>query len=300
MRARVHDDDDLRRRFLAEELAAWGIEVEAASEPSRVVILERDDAARRDVVSLAGSVSISRILATVMPGGRAAPRSLTAPNGMPRVGVPGIARPRVLVADDSAANRKLLASFLAKLGYDSDVVGDGVEAVVAARRGGYAVVLLDWQMPRMDGLAAARAIRLQEAARGGRAPIIAVTASAMPGDREKCLAAGMDDYLAKPVQLYELDRVLGRWITAFAAPDALDLPDAPAAMPPAPDLVDTSALAQLRVPTGGGAVLLDQLIDLYLAEAPRCLDGIAAALQGGDTDRLARQAHQLKGSSSNL
>ena len=308
VRARVQDDDDLRRRFLAAELGAWGIEVEAASAPSRVVILERDDAARRDVVSLAGSVSISRILATVMPGGRAAPRRLTQPNGMPRVIAPGAPRPRVLVADDSAANRKLLAGFLAKLGYDADVVGDGVEAVVAARRGGYDAVLLDWQMPKMDGLAAARAIRVQEVARGARTPIIAVTASAMPGDREKCLAAGMDDYLAKPIQLYELDSVLGRWLGAFAAPGAAVTPATVApAVPPAavvvaqpPELVDARALAALRVPTGAGALLLDELIDLYLAEAPRSLAGIAAAFHGGDTERLARQAHQLKGSSANL
>jgi signal transduction histidine kinase/CheY-like chemotaxis protein len=303
-RARIQDDDDLRRRFLAEELSAWGLEVIAASAPTRVVVLERDDAARRDVVTLAGAVSVSRILATLMPGGRAAPRSPTQPKGMPRVHAPGAPRPRVLVADDSPANRKLLASFLAKLGYDAEVASDGVEAVLTARRGGHDAILLDWQMPRMDGLAAARAIRIQEASRGVRVPIIAVTASAMPGDREKCLAAGMDDYLAKPIQLYELDRVLTRWIGAAGPPLSAPIPaplSAPVSAPPsAPGLIDPRALAPLRVPTSGGGVLLDELIDLYLADGPRCLDGIAAALQRGETDRVARQAHQLKGSSANL
>jgi CheY-like chemotaxis protein len=121
---------------------------------------------------------------------------------------------RILVADDNAVNRELAEAMLERLGYRADVVEDGVAAVEAAAQADYAAVLMDCQMPRLDGYEATREIRRAED--GRRTPVIALTGAALPGDREKCLAAGMDDHVAKPIQLAELERVLDRWVPADA------------------------------------------------------------------------------------
>jgi signal transduction histidine kinase/DNA-binding response OmpR family regulator len=123
------------------------------------------------------------------------------------------ARPRILVAEDNIVNQKIAVIHLEKLGCRADVVANGLEAVDAVARIQYALVLMDCQMPEMDGWEATAMIRKKEEACGSeRLPIIAITANAMPGDREKCRKAGMDDYLAKPVTLDEIRAVLARWI----------------------------------------------------------------------------------------
>ena len=123
------------------------------------------------------------------------------------------ARARILVAEDNIVNQKITVRHLEKLGYRADVVANGLEAVEAVARIRYALVLMDCQMPELDGWEATAMIRKEEGARGShRLPIIAITANAMPGDRERCRKAGMDDYLAKPVTLEEIRVVLARWI----------------------------------------------------------------------------------------
>jgi len=117
--------------------------------------------------------------------------------------------PRVLVAEDTVICRTMLARFLEKLGRRADVVATGADAVEAFHGHDYTAVLMDIQMPIMGGFEAAARIRQHEKASGGHVPIIAITAHGDPGDRERCLAAGMDDYLAKPVTLEALKRVLG-------------------------------------------------------------------------------------------
>jgi len=116
----------------------------------------------------------------------------------------------LLIAEDNPINQKLAIMQVRKLGYQAEAVADGHEALTAMETGRYALVLMDCQMPRMDGFSATVAIRQRELA-GQHVPIIAMTANAMEGDRERCLAAGMDDYLAKPVRLAELSAVLVRW-----------------------------------------------------------------------------------------
>jgi CheY-like chemotaxis protein len=207
-------------------------------------------------------------------------------------------RPRALIADDNRINQRILASFVDRLGYDADVVGDGIEAVRAAREGGFAVILLDWEMPKMDGLTTTRMIRTIEEARGLRTPIVAVTAHGLRGDREACIAAGMDEHVTKPVIFAELDRVISR-VTVRQRAAAPTLPAPPPEPAPPDDLIDPLILAELRVPAGD-TVLLDELIDLYLRDGPGRVEAIVAAVARGDTREITRCAHLLKGSSANL
>ncbi len=124
---------------------------------------------------------------------------------------------RVLVVEDNAANLKVAVRMVERLGYRADVAGNGTEAVRVLGQLQYDAVLMDCQMPEMDGYEATRAIRRSEPD-GRHTPIIAMTASAMTGDRERCLAAGMDDYIPKPVKLHIVAAVLERWLRAAAAP----------------------------------------------------------------------------------
>jgi CheY-like chemotaxis protein len=120
--------------------------------------------------------------------------------------------PSVLLVEDNQVNQKVALAQLKRLGYRADAVVNGREAVDAVERHDYAIVLMDCQMPEMDGFEATRLIRAQEAQIGRHVPIVAMTANAMNGDREACLKAGMNDYLAKPIRAEELDAILKKWI----------------------------------------------------------------------------------------
>ncbi len=144
-------------------------------------------------------------------------QTLTVPAGKPIAPITH-ERPRVLLAEDNPVNQRVALLQLEKLGYDADVVSDGETAVVAAQStpGRFALILMDCQMPVLDGFAATRKLRAWESeqGRGAHIPVIAMTANAMAGDREQCLAAGMDDYLSKPVNRQALSQMLGRWSPA--------------------------------------------------------------------------------------
>jgi CheY-like chemotaxis protein len=171
---------------------------------------------------------------------------------------------------------------LAKRGLEVDIAGDGEEALAKLADHEYAAVFMDCQMPNLDGYSATRRIR----ADGLRLPIIAMTAHAMKGDRERCLEAGMDDYLSKPLRSETLDEVLERWIEAPAP--------APAAIEP---LIDE---ARMRTFRDDYPDIVDQLLELFLSSTPPLLDELRTAADAGDHDELRRAAHKLKGSCQNI
>ena len=200
------------------------------------------------------------------------------------------ARTRLLVAEDNAVNQKVIVHMLEKLGYRADVVANGYEVVAALALIPYPLVLMDCRMPEMYGFEATMRIREAERRNGKHTPIIAMTANALQGDREHCLAAGMDDYLAKPIQSVELARVLQRWIRSVAASEV-----APAAAA-RPAVQQAQVLARF----GGDRQLLAEIIATFLDDYPRLLACIQAAIENGDGKALEVAAHTLKGSVANF
>ena len=205
-------------------------------------------------------------------------------------------RPRILVAEDNAVNQRVALRMLAKLGYDADAVENGFLAVDAITQGGYDLVLMDCQMPELDGYEATERIRSTEA-EARRLPIVAMTANALPGDRDRCLAAGMDDYLSKPVTLDALAAIMARWAPR-ERPGAADGRDGAARPVP---VADAAVLAQLGDPAAGGdPAFLAEVAAIFLGETPDRLGVMRDALARGDGGALARTAHMLKSSCGSL
>lgn len=197
---------------------------------------------------------------------------------------------RCLVAEDHPVNQRLMTGLMKHAGWECDVVATGTAAVEAWRRGGYDIVLMDVQMPGMDGLEAARIVRAEERASGRHIPILAMTAHAMPGDRERCLEAGMDGYVAKPIRLNGLYEEIARVTSLPAAiPQQQESQGEPQAMR---RLVDSGA-ALARV--GGDSQLLGELAALFLEEYPRLMAKVTQFLREGSLDGVREQAHQIKG-----
>ena len=205
---------------------------------------------------------------------------------------------RVLVAEDNPVNQRVAAAMLARLGMRVDVAGDGREAIDAVATVPYAAVLMDCQMPVMNGYEASAEIRRREGD-GRRLPIVALTASALKGDEERCLAAGMDAYLAKPVRLEGLAEVLTRVLGAAPehAPAARGVTDAPADDDLTDeDRVDEELVAELELDAGDGTGQLPPLFELFVRETSNRLERLRAALVAGDTAEAAKVAHSLRGS----
>jgi CheY-like chemotaxis protein/HPt (histidine-containing phosphotransfer) domain-containing protein len=214
---------------------------------------------------------------------------------------------RILVAEDNSVNQKVVLLMLERLGYRADVAGDGREALEALRRQRYDVVLMDLQMPEMDGLEATR--RIREAPPLGERPwIVAVSASVLQEQQEACRAAGMDDFVAKPIDYPHLREALQRAGTARAggarpaAPEA-HLPVGEGFSTPreTPLRLDRSRLDGLRkLEQVSGRSVVPEIVDSFLAEAPRRLARIREALAQADAKEVAFWAHSLKGSSSQI
>ncbi len=205
---------------------------------------------------------------------------------------------RVLLADDNPVNVKVGLSVLQRLGYQADVALNGREVLRALEQRPYDVLFLDVQMPEMDGLECAGEI-CRRWSRDRRPVIIAMTGNALLGDREKCLAAGMDDYISKPVRVAELRAALERWGPTKKRGDTTSFCRQPVSGSEPDPLLDLQLLGELREivsPQGGSA--LHELIELFLENAPRQLDRIRDSLS--DAGQLVFQAHALKSMCLNL
>jgi CheY-like chemotaxis protein len=208
---------------------------------------------------------------------------------------------RILLVEDNGVNRKVALHMLNRLGYRADVAVSGVGAIEALEGQDYELVLMDLQMPEMDGLEATRRIRQRWPGPGGPR-IIAMTANAMRGDRELCLAAGMDDYVSKPVKLRVLEAAIRRSGGASPPRDGREgetpAPAAPSENAPAIDRDVLCALEQ--VGAVDGPELAAEIAKLFIEEAPPLLAAMREAVRSGDHGKLQWAAHTLKGSGSSL
>ena len=228
---------------------------------------------------------------------------------------------RVLMAEDNGVNQIVARNMLESLGCKVQIVGNGQEALHAVQAGGHDIVLMDCQMPVMDGYAATGAIRAWEASQAERrrVPIVALTANALVGDADACRAAGMDDHLAKPYSRKQLARTMARWLPSQlverAASDEVTQPSHladfasatgsggsdPKARPTGFVGLDEKALDNIReIDADGSAGVLIEVIGMYLADADRHVARLRAALEQRDVGELDRVAHALKSASQNV
>jgi CheY-like chemotaxis protein len=211
---------------------------------------------------------------------------------------------RILLAEDSLYNQKLAVGLLEKKGHQVTVAGNGAEAIEQLGQGTFDLVLMDVQMPDVDGLEATRRIRAAEEIAGGHMPIIAMTAQALQGDREKCLAVGMDDYLTKPVRPQQLHATISSVLNRLRATPLEEVAGSDAALHAA-----TASAAEASPPTSrsvvdwpkalrqvdGDPVLLQTIVAAFLKETPPYLDSIDAGIESGKGELVQRAAHTIKG-----
>jgi CheY-like chemotaxis protein len=195
---------------------------------------------------------------------------------------------RILLAEDSVINQKLALGLLARQHHQVVVANNGQEALQQLRSSEFDVVLMDVQMPVMDGLEATREIRKREKQEGGHVPIIAMTAHALKGDRERCIAAGMDQYLAKPIRGHQLTELLAK-ISSHQdlAAEAAEPMDPSTTV----DVVDWNEALRTA---GGNRELLTEIVEAFLEESRRLMKAMQEAADQGDMVTLERSAHTLK------
>jgi two-component system sensor histidine kinase/response regulator len=214
----------------------------------------------------------------------------------------------ILLAEDNVVNQKVAVSILQKKGHSVQAVSNGKEALAALACERFDLVLMDVQMPEMDGLAATRAIRCGEQLTGQHIPIIAMTAHAMKGDRERCLDSGMDDYLAKPVEPKTLREIVDSWgsrsRTGNPRPQASDAyePCPQPAPPQATDVVESEVFdfAGLQARVENDLELFNEMIELCLSSSPLLVTEIESAVAARDGIKIASGAHTLKGALRNM
>ncbi|MFS8883453.1 response regulator, partial [Synechococcus sp. R55.3] len=218
---------------------------------------------------------------------------------------------RILLAEDNPVNQKVALRQLESLGYKADVVANGQEVLDLLQKVSYDLILMDCQMPVMDGYEATRRLRQQERRSGHRTVVIAITANAMQEDRERCLQAGMDDYLSKPVLKEDLQRLLNHWSQVIAqsaggssnqAASEAASPASPAesrdpSSPTQPYPIDSAYLDQV---SGGDRGFQRELLQVFIQDCEDQLPQLRQAIAGYDAERMRRIAHRLKGASSNV
>jgi two-component system sensor histidine kinase/response regulator len=232
---------------------------------------------------------VTRVMA-MQPGAIAAPPAASSPAAASAA--VRAAGPKILLVEDNPVNREVAVGMLESLGCVTDAAQNGRLALEAMSSAAYDAVLMDCQMPVMDGLTATGEIRRREQASGAaRVPIIALTANAMEGDRERCLAAGMDDFLSKPFTQQQLATLLRRWLALRALPESeRDLSRVP--------LIDAGVLRNISALAK--PALLNSMIELYLQHSPSLIDSIETAAANMQAAALCQAVHSLKSSTSNL
>jgi len=307
-RALVVSPDPVHLDVLAELLDWWGIDSSATATPAEVPALltrgnydllvaeesEPEPAGRaaRLVVTarpLAADSSHETLRRPVFPGElREALLRLLAGEGAPATAVQrdvnAPSRGRILVVEDNPVNQLVATGLLQALGYTTATAEDGLAAIEAARDGSFDAILMDVHLPHVDGYTATRHIRAHE--NGRRRPIIAMTAAAVEGERERCLEAGMDDFLTKPVDATRLAETLDRWL----------------ASPPYAGRLDLDRLDELRTldDPGDGSSYVDRAIGNFITNAEAQVTTMSAAAAAGDTDQLRSVTHRLAGAALNL
>lgn len=221
----------------------------------------------------------------------------------------------VLLAEDNQVNQEVGRAMLESLGCRVDVAGNGREALSLLESTSYDLILMDCQMPLMNGWEATMEIRKNGNPNKAGVPVVALTAHIKDGDREQCLAAGMDDYLSKPFRLRELSDIVERWAGRGSTfdggagnPDTKESPGTSAAAPDTPTdqmditgCIDCGVLENLKSIFGaGGRDMLAGVIRIYISDSPALLDRMSKALQNRDSEDMFEAAHALKSSSANL
>jgi CheY-like chemotaxis protein/HPt (histidine-containing phosphotransfer) domain-containing protein len=203
-------------------------------------------------------------------------------------------RIRILLAEDNIINQKVALRHLERFGYRADAVANGEEVLSALERIPYDLILMDVQMPEMDGFEATATIRRKERETGGHIPIIAMTAHALKGDRERCLEAGMDDYVPKPIEPQSLIEVIARWVDKAG----LGKTGGPLIESTEEKEVFDKKGALERL--GGDEELLKEILGMFLDDAPNQIERMQKQLEAEDLFGLERQAHSLKGAVMNI
>lgn len=200
----------------------------------------------------------------------------------------------VLLVEDNMINQEVALLQLRELGYHAHVAGNGKEALVALSKGTYGLILMDCQMPILDGFETTKIIRRQELEQGGHIPIIAMTANAMEGDRQKCIDCGMDDYLSKPIVSDTLDQMMQKWFLV-ALDDDLDTPDSIASMCEIPHQGTFDWIEKTY-----GQEAMVKILKLFLSQTPPILLRINNAIDRKNGQNLKESAHELKGACAML
>jgi CheY-like chemotaxis protein/HPt (histidine-containing phosphotransfer) domain-containing protein len=210
----------------------------------------------------------------------------------------------ILLAEDNITNQQVALGILKRLGLRADAVADGTEAIRSLETTPYDLVLMDVQMPEMDGFEATRRIRdPRSAVLNHRIPIVAMTAHAMQGDRERCLEAGMDDYVTKPISPQALAEALDRWLPREGAAPLAHVPAGPRAAAPAnAGRVDTPMFdsAGMMARLMNDQELARVVVNGFLEDAPRLIEALRNCLRAGDAPGTIRQAHTIKGASATV
>jgi PAS domain S-box-containing protein len=270
---------------------ARAVRAEAALRGTRVILMGRPGADRAEAKSAGVSACVDKPVrqsqlfeALCDPAGRSSsPRAAPAASGAaPDAGLAGQHPLRILVVEDNALNREVALRLLERLGYDAELAGDGAEALRAIAARAYDVVLMDIHMPEMDGFAATRKIRELRGS-AARPRIVALTANALKGDRERCLKAGMDDYLSKPLSMKELAAALER---------------APARPSKAAAGAPLVSWKQLREVAPDASEPVCEMVRDFLAGVPASIGKVARALEAKDRKLLRQEAHKLRGLAS--